>query len=297
MTKRKIEILEIPGGNTSPPEEKKIKQCVQRKKWCFTFNNYHEDHIEHLERSLKSVGDYGFQREIGKSGTRHLQGWVSGHSRFRPSELDLPCHWTKIKWLCMKGNIQQNKHYCTDWHKRDIGPYAKWVYTNVSIPRELVTLSKDQLLPWQAKIASWFVEYEDALFGRAIHWVWEPTGNIGKSVLAAYLFDQGDDVGIVSGAKKDMKFVVSEMVKGGIMPKLIMIDIPRVNGDHFSVAGIEEIKNGLFMSEKFESKFCRYNRPWILAFSNQPPPVERMSKDRWKVYELVDGQLVRTPLD
>lgn len=288
--KRQIEQVEILGGNTKTP---KI-QCVQSKKWVFTMNNYTESELEHLEKIFKKQNiKYMFARERGGAcGTPHLQGFLMADKRLRPSELKFDkFSWSRLHWEKMKGSMKNNIDYCTKEY--DIGPWVKWLFMDgIVIPRPLVTLKKEHLRPWQAEIANWFEGYEDPLFGRTIHWIWEPAGNIGKTVLATYLFDSGEDVAVVSGAKKDMKYAICEMVSKDVMPKLVVLDIPRINKDHFSIAGIEEIKNGFFMSEKFESGFCRYNRPWVCCFANCRPDVSKMSADRWKVYQLVDGMLV-----
>lgn len=288
MTKN-LEQVEILEGNSRPT---KI-QCTQSKKWVFTVNNYTETELEHLEQVFTDHDlAYMFSREMGEQGTPHLQGFLTAKKRMRPSELKFTMfHWSRVHWDKMRGTKEENVLYVTKSY--DIGPWAKWVFSRqIQAPRKLVTLDESALRPWQREVVSWFKEYEDPLFGRTIHWVWESDGNMGKSVLATYLFDSGQDVAFVSGARKDMKFVIAEMVKGGTMPKIVLVDIPRVNKEHLSVAGIEEIKNGMFMSEKFESGFCRYNRPWVLCLANCPPNVHNFSMDRFKVYKLVDGELM-----
>ena len=42
---------------------------------------------------------------------------------------------------------------------------------------------------WQQKLADLFETNESAKFGRTVHWIWEATGNVGKSVLASYFVD------------------------------------------------------------------------------------------------------------
>lgn len=53
----------IRGGNTISPA----------RKWCFTLNNYCNSDIENLCSKLSSVARYLFTKEIGQSGTPHLQ--------------------------------------------------------------------------------------------------------------------------------------------------------------------------------------------------------------------------------
>jgi hypothetical protein len=266
-------------------------------KWYMTINNYTKETMDQLDHIFENRDDKielaVMGEEVGEQGTPHLQCFVKFKNRMRPRESRIFQHVSKnIHWGDKWGKPCGKKmpvyigiNYCT----KD----GKYKLYRCSKPRELVTLKKEHLRPWQAEVAGWFENYEDPLFGRDIHWIWEPEGNIGKTVLATYLFDSGEDVAVVSGAKKDMKHVVSEMVNDGIMPKLVVLDIPRINAEHFSIAGVEEIKNGFFMSEKFESKFCRYNRPWVCCFANCPPNTTKMSIDRYKIFKLVDGELIR----
>lgn len=292
MSKRKMDQMDLAGNNTDPAK----KREPMGEKWYATVNNWTEEQWDQLDQLFTDHHDIKMAvmgKEVGESGTPHLQCYIEFNKRMRPREskifkdLGTAIHWgDKFGRPCKKTMpTYVGINYCS----KD-GDYKCY---NCTKPRDLVKLKKEDLRPWQAEIAGWFDEYEDPLFGRTIHWVWEPAGNIGKTVLATYLFDSGEDVAVVSGAKKDMKYAVCEMVKNGIMPKLIVLDIPRVNKEHFSIAGIEEIKNGFFMSEKFESGFCRYNRPWVIGFANCRPDVTKMSMDRYKVYQLVNGELVR----
>lgn len=81
------------------------------RKWVFTFNNYTEDDYERL-RSDTSTRWLVVGREVGESGTPHLQGavvfpnarsfasvcrWVGGRAHVEP----------------MRGSFQDNYDYCT----------------------------------------------------------------------------------------------------------------------------------------------------------------------------------------
>ena len=281
--KRDLEQMEISEGNTNPPK----KRPVQCKKWCFTWNNYPVDGLEQMEQTFIKMGiHYIVGKEVGESGTPHLQGYIECPSKMRWSQFKLP---DSIHWEKCKGTRLDNIKYCS----KD-GDYIHSAL--LKPPRELVTLSRDKLLTWQAEVVSWFDEYEDPLFGRTIHWIYEREGNVGKTVLASYLYDSGADVVVVGGRATDMQHGVAEMVSAGVMPKIVIVDIPRVSTNHFSIAGVESIKNGLFFSPKFDSKCCRYNRPWVLVCSNEPPPYEKMSSDRWKVFRIENDNLISESL-
>jgi hypothetical protein len=49
---------------------------------------------------------------------------------------------------------------------------------------------------------------------------------------------------------------------------------------------MENVKDGLFFSTKYESGMVRYNPPHVIVFANVPPDVTKMSADRWVIKEI-----------
>lgn len=77
------------GGNTSPPSisspVKPKKRVNPSKKWVFTWNNYDDGTLELLKSMLDTDADkYVLGKEVGESGTPHIQGWVVFKVRKRP---------------------------------------------------------------------------------------------------------------------------------------------------------------------------------------------------------------------
>lgn len=82
---------------------------TQGKNWCFTVNNYDDmDQIMFKELSCTYMV-YG--REIGESGTPHLQGFVVMSSNKRLNAMKQIC--PKAHWELAKGAADQNRVYCT----------------------------------------------------------------------------------------------------------------------------------------------------------------------------------------
>jgi len=268
------------GGNTkSPPAKQKPVRVSGAKFWTFTWNNYPENWLALLAPSLEGA-EWIAGYEIGESGTPHSQGYGGFPVKVRPigyRGAPKEIHWGDENGKPAKGTRQHNVTYCSKEGKPAGG--------TLRIPRPLVKMTYDLLRPWQKKIADEFVEPEDPLFGRPIHWYWEEPGGVGKSVLCTYFVDNCNCI-ILSGGAADMKFgVTSYCAKHGEGPDLIVMDIPRVQ-DNISIKGIEECKNGCFFSSKYESSMVRYNRPHVVVFANKPPDVTDMSMDRWKIVEL-----------
>lgn len=76
--------------------------------FCFTLNNYSEREIKDLCLKL-SDGSYVFQKEVGESGTPHLQGFVSYKN---PRTLNgMKKVNSRIHWEVAR-NINAAKDYC-----------------------------------------------------------------------------------------------------------------------------------------------------------------------------------------
>lgn len=268
------ETSEISEGNTRP---QKISMN-QSKYWVFTLNNWTEEQSEIIESTFEQGGyKYIWGEEVGESGTPHLQGYLEHEKRFRPSQLKFGdgLKWNQIHWEKRRGTRKQAIEYC----QKD-GQYK----TNMTIQRRLVKMTRNVLRPNQREICDKYVEPEDPLFGREIHWYWEDVGGWGKSVIAKYMVDQMNAI-VVSGAGKDVFCAIAEAVKEKDVP-IVIFDVPRSQAGYVSYQAIEKLKDGLFFSGKYESGMVRFNSPHVICFANAPPEYEKLSEDRWIVENL-----------
>jgi len=79
------------------------------KNWCFTLNNYTEEKFDSLLDCYCKYIIMG--KEVGATGTPHLQGFVVFHTTKRLSgvkKIDPLAHWEQAK-----GSASQNKTYCS----------------------------------------------------------------------------------------------------------------------------------------------------------------------------------------
>lgn len=215
-------------------------------------------------------------RPSNPGGTKHIQGVVRFKTKIRPTSLGLPrsIHWESSR------SLKRSCAYCSDPAKRI--PGGRLVCFGFKPPVPLSKVTYDALRPWQKVIADRYEEPEDPVFGREIHWYWEPTGNVGKTILAKYFVDQKGAI-VVGGKGADMRHAIAEYVtKHEEGPTMVVINLPRCV-DHVSWEGIENVKDGLFFSGKYESGMCRFNSPHIVMFGNAEPPYEKLSGDRWVV--------------
>lgn len=256
------------GGNTINPA----------RKWCFTLNNYKESDIDNLCSKLSNVANYLFTKEVGASGTPHLQGFLEFHVKNRP--LTVIDNVKSIHWEKCKGTPSENEAYVMKDQKED-----DIIYTNYYIrPLKLKCLEVTKLKLWQTLIIGNIrTEADD----RTIWWFWSLAGKTGKSTFCRYLAIKYGGL-LLCGSSKDMKNSLVEYHENTkSWPRLIMIDLPRVfDNDYLSYQGIEEIKNAHFNSPKYKGMTAIFNYPHIIVFSNAPPKTSTMSLDRWKIVNI-----------
>lgn len=138
---------------------------------------------------------------------------------------------------------------------------------------------------WQQKVADLFKTNESAKFGRTVHWIWEATGNVGKSVLASYFVDCCGAIEVAGTCRDSLYAICAYVEANGRGPPMILFDLARSHED-IDYETIEKGKDGKFFNSKYEGKLVRYARPHVLCFSNQPPDLTMLSADRYHVIQL-----------
>jgi hypothetical protein len=167
--------------------------------------------------------------------------------------------------------------YCSKLDSRNGGTYTKGFPR--SLFRKINVLTEDQLYDWQKEILALCRQVPD---DRTIHWYWESVGNRGKSALVKYLV-VNEYAMKVSGKATDIKYMLA---KCEYPPDIIIYDIPRTARNYVNYTVMEEIKDEIFTSSKYESTTVQMPSPHIIVFANFEPDVEAMSADRWIITEL-----------
>nr|WAE42924.1 MAG: replication associated protein [Cressdnaviricota sp.] len=259
----------VGNGNTihSPAPSKKESQA---KHWCFTFNNYDKDDFYLIqERLALTSAKFIVGKEVGESGTPHLQGYTEFHVKKNLTFLKRNFN-EKIHWEICR-NIKASIEYC----KKDND------YRSHGFPQPIKIIT--ELRPWQKKI-------EDICLGeiddRHIRWYYEPTGNFGKSAFCKYMFVKHNALLVKGGKLADIAYIIinSDMSK----VKTFIIDIPRGHKNNVSYTAIECILDGYMTSTKFKSESKAFNPPNVIVFSNFEPDLssDDLSKDRWIIKNL-----------
>ncbi len=264
----------------------KKRKELKGRKWIFTLNNYTDLEYRTIEQHFQDTTYYCVGKEVGEEGTPHLQGYLEyKHAKaFGAIKKLIPrAHIEKGK-----GSRYQNLTYCSKE-----GDFI----TNIEMK-----ISKDELIkkrrkalkdkafaqeyppnivwkPWQKEVIEIIKNKPDK---RSINWYWENRGNVGKSYLCKYLAIKYNVI-ICEGKKDNIFNQVMSCIDGGKEPTIILCDIPRTQQDYMNYGAIEQLKNGMLYSGKYEGGQAIFPIPHIICFSNAEPDMSKMSSDRWVI--------------
>lgn len=251
--------------------------------YVFTVNNYTESETQSiLEFCKKNAKSWILGYEVGEEGTPHIQGYMyfENARTFESIKKAIPrAHIEKAK-----GSTEDNFKYCS----KD-GKYDASESINPRLDRLNKLYSNVTWRDWQQDIINII---EGPIDPRKIYWFWDKNGNIGKSYLCKYLYLKYNAI-IASGKKNDVFNQIKTWLETNKneMPSLVILDIPRTNLEYISYDCIEQIKNGLLYSGKYEGGICEFDTPHIVCFANEEPQYNKMSKDRWAVKNLPEREL------
>jgi hypothetical protein len=155
------------------------------------------------------------------------------------------------------------------------------------IPRQFRGLL-DRLYPWQAQLLA----SRDVFETRTVHFVFDETGNHGKSTLAslAELHHGALDLPPISDHKELLQVVCDIlMAKQERVPGMIFVDLPRSMDPKrlgaFMIA-IEQIKKGHVCDVRHHYKDWWFDSPQVWVFANWLPEMKYLSADRWKMHTI-----------
>ncbi len=244
---------------------------AQSRHWFLTANNPTPDTILNL-LSIGGLERYAIQEEEGPEGTPHLQGVLTFRS---PKKWSTLRNHVKAYWKPCR-NIHAAKNYCTKLASRAGKQWIRGfnIKGHVNDPLEGKTL-----YAYQRELLEIIKSVPDE---RKIYWYWSNKGCIGKSCFVKHVVLKHGAI-VVGGKHKDAYYAICQRVAKNKDMDTVIFDLPRSQGNKISYVAIEGIKNGLFMSAKYESQMCLYNPPHVIVFANEAPDQSQLSRDRWIV--------------
>lgn len=283
------------------------------KHWCFTLNNYTEDDVERLSNQLPGVEYLIFGKEVGASGTRHLQGTVCFQSRKRLQQVITTigqAHCSVTRFLSQsieyckkdadfteighppqagkgersdiedfKASVKEGVTSIKDLmelHSEVFARFPRFVKDYVDINKKKVTIEAHVMREWQQTLNHKLLLEPDK---REIIFMVDKTGNQGKSWFARYYCDLHENAQIiVPGKKADMAYVVRDECR------VFFLDCPRSKqGEFIQYDFLEELKNGYLFSPKYESRLKTFLTPHVVVLMNEQPDPHKLSADRYSI--------------
>lgn len=288
----------------------------QAKHWAFTLNNYSSDDVDRLVSSVDSLGILYliFGKEVGSSGTPHLQGHVSFMQKKRLSWLI--SHLGQAHYSVVR-SIPRSIEYCKkegdysefgtsplvsssaghrsdldlfkqavkdgmvdlkelrETHSSVMARYHRFALSYVRDHKPMPIVADHELYQWQADLLEVLSGTPNS---RDVWFVVDKTGNSGKSYFAAYCETKLPRTQVMKcGKRDDMAFELDENVK------FLFIDVARSGSEFLNYQFLEDVKDGRVFSPKYESYTKRFDSPFVIVLMNTEPDMEKLSVDRYKI--------------
>ena len=156
------------------------------------------------------------------------------------------------------------------------------------LTRQLKEFMTQEMYPWQRDL----VEYIKIPDDRKILCIVQPSGAVGKSIMAEYL--EHVDLAYDLPPMNDMQDIMQCVMGLNRKWKAFIIDMPKAMkkdklGPFFS--GLECLKNGVAYDKRYAFKKRRFDRPHVVLFTNTKPDTDMLSSDRWDFRSIVDLEL------
>lgn len=284
------------------------------RRWVFTLNNYTPAELANVRAIPHTYLCFG--REVGASGTPHLQGFIifPGPKRSRGAKQALG---TRAHVEIARASSVQASEYCKkdgDYEeygtlpreqgkRNDFAEFKQWVIEQPSKPTAKLVAAEfpslfirygrcmewiDMVYPTPALVTGdprpWQQELEQTLDAepddRKIYFVIDPIGNIGKSWFIKYWFTKHPTLTQIFsiGKRDDLAYAICEA------KRYFLFDIPRSQSEYLQYSVLEKLKDRLIFSPKYASKVkILASNVHVIVFMNEEPDYNMLSADRYEV--------------
>lgn len=287
---------------------------MKSRNFIFTHNNYSEEDVEKYKNLKCSYIIFGY--EIAPiTGTPHLQGYIhfqnprsfdAVRKEFKGAHITIPngpphaqreyCSkdgkfyergslpmsqiekgqagkqaWEDVKALAIAGDLDSipGRYYVPFY--RTLKQIADEHY------KPEIDVELDNLYEWQNDIIS---RLESPVDKRKIYWIWSENGGVGKSTFARYLVKNYSAILLNNAKSQDIAYALPRD------PKVVIFDLSRSMEGHINYDIIEQIKNGVVFSTKYESRTKYFKSPHVLIFANYEPNKVAWSQDRYFITKI-----------
>lgn len=283
--------------------------------WTFTLNNYTDEDDARLQ-SLSGELDYiVFGREVGDSGTRHLQGFLKFSSKRRMQQVknaiggnphvEVARNPVAAAQYCKKdgdyfesgvlgaagkrSDIDEFKEsvksgvfdikILRDLHSDVVARYPRFCFDYISDHIPAKEIEEHPFRGWQEDLNTFLNRPPD---DRTIVFCVDLTGNSGKSWFCHFYAKKHERVQVMQpGKKADMAFALDPLIR------VLFVDAPRSKqGEFIQYDFLEDVKNGYVFSPKYESRVKQLNKCHVVVMMNEYPDMTKLSQDRFHIIRI-----------
>lgn len=319
---QKIDIL-ISGDNTCcvvmlRQYDHSINMASQGRRWCFTLNNYSELDIAVLKDiSVKSII---VGKEVGESGTPHLQGFIKFNTAKRLIAVKKILD--KAHWETAKGSDDHNLVYCSKdneviikkgiFSSGEKGGGANTLklalsiadknYNDMDLDEKCAYLMHEKSVTRHKQLTQNYndLQQRKEFYKDATLRPWQQElmtyieGDVDNRKVKWYVDTVGNTgkswiADYIRTNKNGIKFENGKSADIAYIYRnepIVMFDLSRSQEQFFNYSIIENFKNGYLYSPKYESCIKNFTKPHVIVFSNFDPDRSKLSADRWDVVRL-----------
>ena len=147
------------------------------------------------------------------------------------------------------------------------------------------------LKPWQKEV----IKIIDQPSDRYIYWIVGKKGNEGKSFIQKYIRNLFGSRRVIQSEIDTKKADIAYLLSNETLTctDIFLFNLRRSDA-RAAYRILENVKDGDLISSKYKSKLVKVQTPnTVIVFSNYWPDCDKLSKDRWKLYEISNDDLKR----
>ena len=300
-----------------------VRRSSRAKRWSFTLDDYTDNDLERLQGVANCYIKF-VKRIREETQQQYLKGYVIFKNRFSLLQAKAALG-QRVCLSLLIGSLVENDYYLgkdegdieeygdkglkrqinNGWgsHVQEINE-AKLAYmddenhaledftaTFVKYPRlestcqklkrdrEILKLKENyqHLKPWQDTL---YTELLKKPNDRTVQWVYDPLGNTGKTWFAKFLVVHENAIRFENAKSADIKYAYNGQ-------NIAIFDFCRSLENQVNYEVIESVKNGIFLSTKYDSQMKVFPIPHVCIFANFMPDLTKLSDDRWDICEIV----------